>query len=107
MSTVKRICHRSEEMYALIEGWAHSGQGKAEFCQASGIAVCVFDYWRRKRAMEQVKESAGRGGFTEVKAPDELRGREACQIRLHYPDGRILEFVSAPSVNLLREILTW
>jgi hypothetical protein len=106
MSSMKRVRHSAEQMYGLIEEWQQSAQGKAEFCKASGIAVCVFDYWRRKQGLENIKVEQCRG-FTEVKPPSALSVKGDCQLRLHYPDGRVLEFVATPSVSFLREILTW
>jgi hypothetical protein len=106
MSRKNRKRHNAESMNRLIEAWEQSGRRKAEFCAASGIPICVFDYWRRKQQAIQV-EYEQRVGFTEVKAPEPSRGNTECQLRLHYPDGRVLEFVSAPGVNFLREVLTW
>jgi hypothetical protein len=106
MSTIKRARHSAEQMYALIEQWEHSGRRKQEFCEASGIAMCVFDYWRRKQDLGRVKVSQGRG-FIEVKTSEQPSGIVACPLRLHYPDGRVLEFVATPSMSFLREILTW
>ena len=94
-------------MYALIDQWKESGQRKQEFCIRVGIALCVFEYWRRKQDLLQVELDPGRG-FAEVKAPERsLPSGGVCSIRLHYPDGRVLEFVESPSVLYLREVLAW
>lgn len=106
MSTAGRVRHRAEQMYGLIEQWNESGQGKQAFCAVAGIAVCVFDYWRRKQKMNKV-EAEQRVGFREVKAPQRIPEGVDSQLRLHYPDGRVLEFAAMPSAGLLREILTW
>lgn len=58
MTTKQRIRHVAEEIYGLIESWKDSEQGKAEFCKSSGIAICVFDYWRRKQKfLNKTKEA--------------------------------------------------
>lgn len=107
MSTIKRARRTAEQMSALIDQWKHSGQRKQEFCANSGIALCVFEYWRRKQDLLQVGVDPGRG-FAEVKAPERsLPSGGVCSIRLHYPDGRVLEFVESPSVLYLREVLAW
>lgn len=107
MTRRKRVRHSSEEMYRLIASWEGSGEGKAAFCQSCGIPVYVFDYWRRKQAKDKEQASAAVVGFKEIKRPHPSAGHEGACIRLHYPDGRILEFTSAPSVDFLREVLTW
>lgn len=103
---MKRSRHSSEEMYILIKEWDDSGTSKQSFCEGKGIPICVFDYWRRKQNLVKVEVEQGRG-FSEVRAPEQSSGGLDCQLRLHYPDGRVLEFVSAPSMSLLRQILTW
>ena len=101
-----RSRHSAEQMYGLIEQWHESGQSKQAFCTAAGIAVCVFDYWRRKEKMNKV-EGESRVGFREVTAPQRSPVEEGSQLRVHYPDGRVLEFTAMPSAGFLRELLTW
>lgn len=48
---------KTEEMYALMSAYESSGQSRQQFCQASGISLAKFGYWRSKWLKEQ-SESA-------------------------------------------------
>jgi hypothetical protein len=39
---------RATEMKALLEEFSKSGQARRKFCEARGIALTTFDYWRRE-----------------------------------------------------------
>ena len=41
---------RATEMKALLDEFSRSGQRRREFCEARGIALTTFDYWRRELA---------------------------------------------------------
>lgn len=41
---------RATEMKALLEEFSRSGQRRRKFCEARGIALTTFDYWRRELA---------------------------------------------------------
>ena len=54
---------REQEMAALLEEQAHSGQSKERFCAERGITPSTFYYWQRR--LREKEESSG--GFTALK----------------------------------------
>jgi len=52
---MKEATKRSAEMQRVLEEYAGSGLTRREFCQARGMAVTTFDYWRREHRIKAEK----------------------------------------------------
>ena len=90
---MKRATKRSAEMLRVLEEYAASGLKRREFCQARGLAVTTFDYWRREHRIKAEKEER-RPRLVKVEM---AAGGSSGQFTLSLANGRRIE--SAWSYN--------
>jgi len=89
-------------MYPLIEKWEQSGQIREVFCEAHGLTIGLFAYWRKKYVLANCSDSRElTTGFVPIELP---KLSSTSILTLSVGDSR-LEFHQLPAVSYLKELL--
>lgn len=83
---------RREEMRGHLARWSDSGMTQKAYCESNGLAMCVFQYWRRK--LNEDEESYG---FAEL-SPSVGLG----SVTIEYPNGVKLTVPAGVSTDVIR-----
>lgn len=87
---------RTQHWQNLVEQWRQSELSQAEFVRQQHLVMSQFSYWKRK--FERVRQP-DRGAFVAV------TGAATMSVRVHHPNGLIVECVPGTDVGWLRELM--
>lgn len=94
----------NKKMQSLYEEWLGSGESRAGFAKARGIAANTFNYWINKfqRALLVKKGS----NFNEllVEAPILVNSNHPTAV-IYFPSGVKMELFNQPEVSFLKELV--
>ena len=88
---------KEKDMFDLISRWEDSDEGRTTFCNAHGVTLSTFSYWRTK--YRKSKKAMSSKGFVELK-PTLSMGLEVV-----YPNGVIVRLPQTSSLSDLRALV--
>jgi|TARA_Y100000294_G_C8558009_1_gene337945 hypothetical protein len=92
----RSVAEREQCWRRRVEQWRQSGLSQAEFVRQHQLVMSQFSYWKRK--FERAAEPNS-SAFVAVNAAATL------PVRLHHPNGLIVECVPGADVTWLRELM--
>ena len=88
---------KKEDMFELIRQWAEGDCDRISFCQANGLALATFSYWRDKYQKSQ--EASVYQGFVELKPIFLL------SLEIVYPNGVIVRLPQSSSLSDVKALV--
>ena len=93
---------KSEQMYALVEGWHKSQKSKSDYCRSIPINIHTFTYWVQKYKHRNVQSEAPKFIPLEV---EKIPSTVSPLLELNYPNGVRLCINGQPEIDLLRSLI--
>lgn len=91
---------KAEQMKLHIETCQSSGKSVTEYCSANGISKANYYYWHKKMQRERASGSS----FLQIALPAFKPGSDSV-VRIHYPNGVIIELNNLANIALLKELV--
>jgi len=86
---------KTEQMQGHIRAWQESGQSIKYYCDAAGLNVQKFHYWRKKFEQEELTSD-----FITL-SPDS----SSDLLKIAYPNGVCIELPSGTQLEFIRQLI--
>ena len=88
---------KEKDMFDLISRWENSDEDRTTFCNAHGVTLFTFSYWRTKYLKSQGTPTAS--GFFELKP-----AIPKC-LEIVYPNGVVVRLPHTSSLSELKALI--
>jgi len=88
---------KEKDMFDLIHRWEDSDEDRTTFCNANGLTLYTFSYWRTKYRKSQARSASS--GFVELKPTS-----PTC-LEIVYPNGVVIRLPQTSSLSDLKALI--